>query len=902
MSAPSGPLGRLSAPWSALAVLLLALAGFIGFDLHDSRIAIEAQERKRLLQMAGMVGANLSSRLQSTSNALDSIRRDWPEGRLSRNDLGALNQRLHSMVAAMSGVRSVTLVSRTGDVIASNRPEFLGQNVKDAERYQAMRQGGNPSLLYVSTPFLSLTGVYSLAVGKVVLDARGELVGYVSAVLDPDYFSVLLESVLYAPDLRAALIHSDGQGIFRVPDAEKVAGLDFIKTPNSLFARHLQSGQKTSMQEGVTASTGQHRLAVLSMIEPTTTRANKSLVISISRQISAIYLDWERELRIKLLLFAALAAVASLGLLAIQWRQRAYVQLRRRHEAESRQADARLRESEERFRKLFEDTVQAVLLFESGRCIAANKAALAMHGMQRLDQWVGRMLSQCSPWLQPGGRPSVDRASELMQRALEQGAGEFEWTFLRPDGQVFIAHLVVTLIEQGGKALLHIVGTDITEQKKAREQVEFLAYHDALTGLPNRLLGRDRLQQALEVAKRQRNGLAVFCLDLDQFKHVNDSYGHAVGDALLKTVALRLDQCLRAEDTICRLSGDEFMLVLPEVRSFQQISHLCTRILSELGAPFDLEGMQLFVSFSIGVALHPQDGSDAEALMLNANTALYEAKKAGHNLYRVFEPSMNVKLLHYVETCDALRQALEQQQFELHYQPQIDLHSGQVAGVEALIRWRRPGHGLIAPGAFIGIAEESGLIVPIGRWVLHEACRQAAQWQRAGWRPGRMAVNLSAIQFRQGVVEQDVRSALDASGLDPAALELELTESILLQHDEPLMAILAQWSARGIRLSIDDFGTGYSSLAYLKRMQVDRLKIDRSFITGLLHEDENQVIVRAMIQIAHSLQLDTLAEGIEDPLVAELLKALGCDGVQGFWYSEPLPAGELEQWLQRRAA
>ena len=380
----------------------------------------------------------------------------------------------------------------------------------------------------------------------------------------------------------------------------------------------------------------------------------------------------------------------------------------------------------------------------------------------------------------------------------------------RKSGEIYHEWLSISTVRDDNGQPIQYVGitTDMGRMNHVETAVERLAHYDALTGLPNRLLGRDRLQQALEVAKRQRNGLAVFCLDLDQFKHVNDSYGHAVGDALLKTVALRLDQCLRAEDTICRLSGDEFMLVLPEVRSFQQISHLCTRILSELGAPFDLEGMQLFVSFSIGVALHPQDGSDAEALMLNANTALYEAKKAGHTLYRVFEPSMNVKLLHYVETCDALRQALEQQQFELHYQPQIDLHSGQVAGVEALIRWRRPGHGLIAPGAFIGIAEESGLIVPIGRWVLHEACRQAAQWQRAGWRPGRMAVNLSAIQFRQGVVEQDVRSALEVSGLDPAALELELTESTLLQHDEPLMAILAQWSARGIRLSIDDFGTG----------------------------------------------------------------------------------------------
>lgn len=892
----------LTSSWNALAVLLLALAGFLGFDLHVSHAAIEAQERQRLLQLAGMVEANLSSRLQSTSNALDAIRRDLPEQLLPHSDMSALNQRLQSMAASMTGVRSLSVVSRDGILIASKRSDFLGLNFREAERYQAMHRGADPNLLYVSHPFLSPDGVSSLAVGKVVLDAKGKLKGYVSAVLDPDYFSVLLESVLYAPDMRAALIHGDGQGVFRVPDSEGVAGMNFANTPTALFTRHIQSGQRTSLQEGMAVPSGQHSLAVLSSIQPTITPSNKSLVISLSRQVPVIYHDWERQSWIKLALFGAIAAVAGLGWLAIQWRQRAYAQLRRSHEAESSLADERLRESEERFRKLFEDTVQAVLLLENDRCTAANQAALAMHGMDCLDQWVGRSLSELSPLLQPDGQPSVEKAAQLAQAALEQGACEFEWTFIRPNGQTFIAHLVVTLIQQGGKDLLHVVGTDITEQKKAREQVEFLAYHDALTGLPNRVLGQDRLQQALEVAKRQRNGLAVLYLDLDKFKYVNDSYGHAVGDALLKGVAMRLSLCLRAEDTVCRLSGDEFMVVLPEVLAYPQVSNLCARILSELGAPFELEGIQLFTSFSIGVALYPQDGSDSETLMLNADTALYEAKKAGQNLYRVFEPNMNVKLLHYVETCEALRLALERQQFELHYQPQIDLRGGQVVGVEALIRWRRPGQGLILPGAFIGIAEESGLIAPIGRWILQEACRQAAVWQRAGLTLGRVAVNLSAVQFRQGVVEQDVRFALKTSGLDPNRLEFELTESTLLLHDESVMAMLTQWSALGIHLAIDDFGTGYSSLAYLKRMKVDKLKIDRSFITGLLHEDENRAIVRAMIQIARSLQIDTLAEGIEDPLVAEQLKALGCDGVQGHWYSEPLPAAELEQWIKRFAA
>ena len=806
------------------------------------------------------------------------------------------------MVAAMTGVRSLSVVTASGELIASNRPELLGLNAHAAERYQTMRRSLDPRLLYISIPFRSASGNYHMAAGKVVLDDSGALKAYVSAVLDPDYFSLLLDSVLYAPDMRAALIHGDGQGVYQVPDSEGIAGLDFVKMPNSLFNLHLQSGQKTSVQQGITAATGQHRLIVLSSVQPTAVASSKALVVALSRQVPAIYAGWKRELWVKLALFLTLAGVTSLALLAIQWRQRAFAQLRRSHEAATRQAEWRLRESEERFRKLFEDTVQPVVLVEEGRCIAANQAALRMHGMNRIEQLLGRTRSDLSPLFQPDGQPSAAKAAQLSQLALEQGACEFEWTFLRPDGQTFTAQQVVTLIHQGGKALLHIVGHDITEQKKAREQVEFMAYHDGLTGLPNRLLGQQRLQQEIQQAREQLQGVAVLYLDMDKFKYVNDSCDHAVGDAMLRSVAGRLLQSLRTRDMVCRLSGDEFMVVLPEVQDRQPVASLCQRMLDALAAPFEVEGLQLFASFSIGVARFPQDGSDSETLMLNADTALYEAKKAGQKRYRFFEPDMNVKLLHYVETCEALRLALEQQQFELHYQPQIELSSGRVTGVEALLRWRRPGHGLVAPGSFIGIAEESGLIVPIGRWVLHEACRQAAAWQQAGLAVGRMAVNLSAIQFRQGVAEQDVRSALESSGLDPARLELELTESSLLEHDACVLSTLDQWSARGIRLAIDDFGTGYSSLAYLKRMKIDKLKIDRSFITGLLHDEESQAIVRAMIQIARSLQIKTLAEGIEDPRVAEQLKALGCDGVQGHWYAAPQPAQALEQWLAGQRA
>lgn len=437
--------------------------------------------------------------------------------------------------------------------------------------------------------------------------------------------------------------------------------------------------------------------------------------------------------------------------------------------------------------------------------------------------------------------------------------------------------------------------------QKALERVEYLAYHDDLTGLPNRAMAHQRLHQALAAARRHHtasptSGLAVLYLDLDRFKHINDSYGHAVGDQLLRGLVQRLDGYRRTEDSLCRLGTDEFMLILTEVKIRQAVAELaglCERILASLAKPFDLDGRRIYASLSIGVALFPQDGKDAETLMHNADTALYEAKRAGRQTYRFFEPRMNAELTRFIQTRDALREALARREFVLHYQPKRGLRSGRLYGVEALLRWRRPEVGLVSPGDFIDVAEESGLILPIGHWVLQEACRQAARW-RAGGSPALVvAVNLSAVQFRQGRVVADVQAALEASGLDPAGLELELTESILLQGEDALQETLAAWKAQGIHLSIDDFGTGYSSLAYLKRFPVDKLKIDRSFIKDLLTNAEDRAIVLAIIQIARSLNLRTVAEGVDDPALAEQLKVMGCDEGQGYLYAEPLPAEEF---------
>jgi diguanylate cyclase (GGDEF)-like protein len=409
------------------------------------------------------------------------------------------------------------------------------------------------------------------------------------------------------------------------------------------------------------------------------------------------------------------------------------------------------------------------------------------------------------------------------------------------------------------------------------------------------LLVKDRLQHAIAYAGRSGAKVALFFLDLDNFKTINDSLGHPVGDALLKAVAERLRSCVRDTDTISRQGGDEFLISLPEVVDIDDVAAFAEKLLERISGVFDIDGHELATSVSIGIALYPDDSEDFDTLLKKADTALFEAKAAGRNTYRFFAEQMNIEASEYLRIRNGLRRALEKGEFVLHYQPQVDLHNGRVVGAEALIRWRHPDLGMVPPGRFIPVAEDSGLIVPIGEWVLREACWQAAAWQAAGLPRMTVAVNLSAIQFKRGNVEQSVSRALTESGIDPALIELELTESILIKNADSVLATLRRLKALGVKLSIDDFGTGYSSLSYLKRFNVDKLKIDQSFVRDLATDPEDEAIVRAIIQLAHSLNMGTVAEGVEDVGTLGQLQMYGCDEAQGYHFARPMPAVEFER-------
>ena len=471
-------------------------------------------------------------------------------------------------------------------------------------------------------------------------------------------------------------------------------------------------------------------------------------------------------------------------------------------------------------------------------------------------------------------------------------------TFIDLVAVLFVTSVIAWLMASDMHAALDAVHAQNEQMAAAQERMEIMATHDTLTGLPNRSLARDRFEQAAAAARRGEHSVAMLYLDLDNFKNVNDTLGHGSGDALLKLVSERLSGLLRNADTVARLGGDEFLLLVPEVHDGAAVAEIANKVVTGLMAPFDIIGMEIFAGCSLGITMFPADDADFDNLLKKADIAMYRAKESGRNAFRFWDGEMNASVVEHVELLAAMRTAVARRDFTLSYQPQFDLRTGKLIGAEALIRWRHAEMGNISPVRFIPLAERSGLIIPIGDWVLQEACAQAQRWHAAGWTDLTISVNVSPVQFRRGSVETSVAQALAASGLPSANLELELTESLLIQDSLTLAESLASLRRMGVRFAIDDFGTGYSNLAYLKRFEVERLKIDQAFVRRLTDDIQDQAIVRAIVQMASSLNLFTVAEGVEDAATLALLGDLGCQQGQGFHWSPAVPAAEFEAFLR----
>jgi diguanylate cyclase (GGDEF)-like protein/PAS domain S-box-containing protein len=504
-------------------------------------------------------------------------------------------------------------------------------------------------------------------------------------------------------------------------------------------------------------------------------------------------------------------------------------------------------------------------------------------------------------------RASEDDAAfyaEVWDVVQKNGRWQGEVKRRRKNGEIFPQlHSISTVRDASGKTTHYVtVFSDISLSKENEARLEFLAHHDALTRLPNRALFHDRFQEALHRARRHGNPVGLMFIDLDQFKTINDSLGHETGDLLLQAAARRLEECVRETDTVARFGGDEFTILLDEITDSKDAVTVATKMLEALARPFVLAERELFISGSIGITCYPDDGGEVQVLLKNADAAMYRAKQQGRNNYQFFSADMNAHALENLVLTNDLRKALERDELLLHYQPRVALASGRITGVEALIRWRHPRLGLIAPMQFIPLAEETGLIEPIGEWVIKTACRQMQAWQASGLAPPRIAVNLSARQFRQANLPQRIVSILDETGLDARRLELEITESTVMHDPERARKMLAELHALGIAISIDDFGTGYSSLSYLKRFPIDYLKIDLSFVRELPHNPDDVAITQAIIAMANSLKLRVIAEGVETTEQRVFLHHEGCEEMQGYLFSRPRTAADLEALLRENSA
>lgn len=545
---------------------------------------------------------------------------------------------------------------------------------------------------------------------------------------------------------------------------------------------------------------------------------------------------------------------------------------------------------------VFESTSEGVVITDpENRIIAVNRAFSEVTGYHE-DEVLGQ-----EPSLLKSGRHDRQFYASMWQSIGETRKWRGEIWNRRKNGEVYPELLNISEVRDQSGTLTNYVAvfSDISALKDSEARFEHLAHHDPLTGLPNRLLFGARMEHALARANRTKSQFAVLFLDLDRFKSVNDSYGHPAGDLLLEEVSRRLIACVREDDTVARLGGDEFTILIEDLPDARSASSAAAKIMDSLSSPFDLDGVEVFSSCSVGVALFPDDGSDSTTLLRNAESAMYRAKEMGPKSVNIYTAGLSQIAKERLEMESALRHALKRSEFVLHYQPQMSVADGHIIGAEALIRWHHPEKGLIPPNSFIPLAEEAGLIEEIGAWVLKSACIENRRWQDAGMPAIRMAVNVSGRQITHTPLAEVVQEILEISGLDPRYLEVEITESVAMSQAEVFAHTLGALKNLGISVAIDDFGTGYSSLSYLKRFPIDRLKIDRSFIHDVNENAHDEAIARAVIALGHSLQLSVVAEGVETPVQLETLRSLGCDEVQGFLFSRPLPAADFVKYFEQ---
>ena len=871
--------GRMGAiQWLVLcgAALVLAIAlGTAYMALQYRERAIEVAERD-LTNTALLLSRHFDQQLSDLQHVHQDIIGfvraggfDTAEAFEKQMSLLSTHEMLRTRLAAFPHVGALNVFNKDGWLINSSAmwpvPDV---SVADRYYYREFTSGRATPEVIVEPAVSKVTGVWTTIFARKITDLRGNIIGIASRGVEPSHFEDFVASLALEADTTISMIHRDGTVIARYPQDKSIIGRNVSSMPQ--FQRALEAGGNISGRF-VSQMTDDDRIGAVRSLH------HFPIMIVAATKTQTALADWRAQTRLQFVA-AALAVIVVIATIFLIVRQ-----LQRQHRA----AQNLLKEKSRHLDAAVNNMTQGLLLFNGeGRLVICNQRYIDMFELspdivkpgchvrelvqhrKETGSFVGDVDAYCARFLDPLGDGAHDTVIGV------------------PDGRVI--RLIYKRSPDGGWVTTL---EDITERRRVEARIEHLAHYDALTNLPNRTLfqrhAEGLLLQTAEVS------FAILYIDIDEFKRINDSLGHLIGDEFLRGVSIRLQDAIGPQDFVARLGGDEFAVVQHGVSSEEDVNALAARIYAALRTPFDCRGHSLSADASIGIALAPQDGTELDQLIKNADLAMYGAKADGRHTYRFFEPEMDAAAKARLALEQDLRQALTNGGFEIHYQPLVDLRSDRVTGCEALVRWRHPERGMISPAAFIPVAEDTGMIVELGEWVLRTACAEAANWPAHV----RLAVNVSPVQLREPTLALRIASALASSGLPANRLEIEITEAVLIGDDATALAILHELKALGVRIALDDFGTGYSSLSYLKRFPFDKIKIDRCFVTDIAEADGSSVIVQAVVNIAASCNMTTVAEGVETAQQKELLRALGCTQMQGFLFSGARPSAEVRKLL-----
>lgn len=899
-------ISRLGQAKSYLCSRPMAYAFALSLAIVTAAAVLTLQLRERSFQTAGRELQNLTLTLanqaESAFQAVELVQAAILEN-LKRTGVGTpdafrtamtghdIYNDLRSRISGLPQIDAVTAIDAEGNLLNFTRYWPIPRvNVADRDYFRALK--ADPQLsTFISKPVPNRgTGTATIYIARKVASQDGSFLGLILGAVELAYFERLYGVVAPGPESSISLFRLDGTLLARHPHIEASVGRSFAAT--EVFRQLLASSAQQIQLRQVSLADGRDRLIASHRLQ------RYPLAVNATLTTEAILVDWRRQAAL-LLGTAGLLAFTAIGAALALAR---HFDSRRRLEAansalelaqERERAERQAHEQDARFAAALANLPQGVIMFDAnGQLLAVNDSYISMYALPRA--------------LAVAGTPATDIMAHLTQSNISTGLAPLLNSAPReppappdrhlihevrdiPDGRTI--EVTVRGMAQGGWISTH---EDITRRRAAEAHIEHMAHHDALTGLPNRVLLRERLAQAVARVGRGEP-CAVLCLDLDRFKEVNDTLGHPIGDALLRAVTERLQDEVRETDTLSRLGGDEFAIVQSGAELPGDARALAGRLVAALSRPFQIEGHQVVIGTSIGIALAPGDGNDPDALLKAADLALYRAKETARGTWCFFEPEMDARMQARRALEIELRRAIALEEFELYYQPVVDAQHALLSGFEALVRWRHPERGMVSPGDFIPLAEETGLIVPLGAWVLQRACADAAGWPEKV----KVAVNLSPVQFGGAGPVRAVAAALQASGLDPSRLELEITETAMLRETDAVLAILGELKALGVSIAMDDFGTGYSSLGYLRQFPFDRVKIDRSFIQGLGQCPDSAAIVQAVTGLCSALGMGVTAEGVETKdQLAELADVKDMQ-VQGYFFSPPRPAADVPLLCQQ---